>query len=110
LQLLVHLLRCRALEKHHIGVRIALGASRGKVVGMVLREAGLLLGAGLVAGVGLSLALAATAQAMLFGLKPRDPVTLIGAVALLAVVAAAASYLPARRAAGLDPMVALREV
>jgi predicted permease len=98
-----------ARRRNEIGIRIALGASRGKVVGMVLREAGLLLGAGLVAGVGLSLALAATAQAMLFGLKPRDPVTLIGAVALLAVVAAAASYLPARRAAGLDPMVALRE-
>jgi predicted permease len=98
-----------ARRRNEIGIRIALGASRGNVVGMVLREAGLLLGAGLIAGIGLSLALAATAQTMLFGLKPRDPVTLTAAVTLLAVVAVAASYLPARRAAGLDPMVALRE-
>jgi ABC-type antimicrobial peptide transport system permease subunit len=69
----------------------------------------LLLGIGLVAGAALALAAARTASSMLFGLKPYDPATLAFAITALAVVAIAASYIPARRAAGVDPMVALRE-
>jgi ABC-type antimicrobial peptide transport system permease subunit len=67
------------------------------------------LGIGLAVGVGLSLAAARTASSMLFGLKPHDPATLTFAISVLALVAVAASYIPARRAAGVDPMVALRE-
>ena len=78
-------------------------------VRLVLREALLLLGIGLVVGAGLALAAGRTAASMLFGLKPYDPPTLILAISALAIVAVAASYIPARRAAGVDPMVALRE-
>jgi putative ABC transport system permease protein len=98
-----------ARRRNEIGIRIALGADRRKVVSMILREAALLLGAGLVAGAALSLAATTAARRLLFGLEPNDPSTLAIAVAGLAVVAIAASYLPARRAARVDPMVALRE-
>jgi len=76
---------------------------------MILGKAARLLAAGLALGVGLSLAAASAASALLFGLKPRDPVTLLMATVLLAVVALTASYLPARRAARLDPIASLRE-
>ena len=98
-----------ARRRNEIGVRIALGAGRGRVIGLVLKEAALLLAIGLAVGVGLSLWAARAATSMLYGLKPYDPVTLGGAVLLLATVALIASYAPARRAAGLDPMDALRE-
>lgn len=98
-----------ARRRSEIGIRMALGADRGQVVKMILREAGLLLAVGLVAGAALAAVSARTAEAMLFGLKPNDPLTMLMAVAGLAVVALAASYLPARRAASLDPMAALRE-
>jgi predicted permease len=93
---------------NEIGIRIALGAGRGEIARMVIGEAGLLLAVGLGAGILLSLAGGRAAGSMLFGLKPYDPVTLAIAAALLALVAAAASYLPARRATRVDPMVALR--
>ena len=98
-----------ARRRNEIGLRIALGAGRGRVIGLVLKEAALLLVIGLAVGVGLSLWAARAATSMLYGLKPYDPVTLGGAVLLLAAVALIASYAPARRAAGLDPMDALRE-
>ena len=82
-----------------IGIRMALGALRGDVTMMILRKAATLLVAGLALGAGLSLAAASAASALLFGLKPRDPVTLAIAAAVLAAVALGASYLPARRAA-----------
>jgi putative ABC transport system permease protein len=88
---------------------MALGADAGGIVRLILREALLLLGIGLVVGAGLSLAAARTASSMLFGLKPYDPPTMIFAISALALVAIAASYIPARRAAGVDPMIALRE-
>ena len=94
---------------NEIGIRMALGADRGDILGLVLGEASTLVGIGVVAGSVLAIAVARTARAMLFGLQPSDPVTLLMAVAGLATVAAAASYLPARRAARLDPMVALRD-
>jgi predicted permease len=98
-----------ARRRNEIGIRMALGADRAAVVRMVLRESGALLVAGVVAGALLSLAAARTASALLFGLGPGDPVTMIKAVAALAMVAALASYVPAQRAARIDPMRALRE-
>jgi putative ABC transport system permease protein len=98
-----------ARRRNEIGIRIALGADRGTVIAMVLREAVMLVGIGTVVGIGISLAVAATADSLVFGLRPRDPQTLLIAAGALALVALAASYLPARRAAGLDPMIALRE-
>ena len=92
-----------------IGIRMALGARRTDVTAMILGNAARLLVAGLVLGAGLSLAAASAANALLFGLSPRDPMTLLMATILLAAVALAASYLPARRAAGLDPLASLRE-
>jgi putative ABC transport system permease protein len=98
-----------ARRTNEIGIRMALGANGGGIVRLILREALLLLGIGLVVGAGLALAAARTASSMLFGLKPYDPATLAFAITTLALVAVAASYIPARRAAGVDPMVALRE-
>jgi predicted permease len=94
---------------NEIGIRMALGADRLGILGMILREAGALLIVGVIVGTGLSIAGARTAKALLYGLKSYDPLTLIGAIVLLATVAAAASTLPAQRASKLDPMVALRE-
>ena len=91
-----------------IGVRMAIGANRGNVINMILREASMLTGIGVVIGAGLALASAQAAKSLIFGLKPRDPVTLVLAVVTLAAVAAVASILPAYRASRLDPLKALR--
>jgi len=96
-------------RKNEIGIRIALGASRHEVLAMVFRESGRLLAAGLVAGTLLSLAATAVVRSLLFGVKPNDTVALATAGALLTLVAMTASYIPARRAARLDPVTALRE-
>ena len=93
---------------NEIGIRMTLGASRGEITGMVIREAAILLAVGLGVGVLLALAGARAASSLLFGLKPYDPATLAIAAALLALVALGASYLPARRATKVNPMVALR--
>jgi len=98
-----------ARRRNEIGVRMAIGATRGDIVGMVLREAATLLGVGLVIGAALAIAAGSAASSMLFGLKPTDPATLAMAALALAAVAGAASFLPARRAATLDPVAALRE-
>jgi predicted permease len=98
-----------ARRRNEIGMRIALGAGSGRVVRLVLREAALLIGIGLAAGLALSLWAGRAATSMLYDLKPYDPVTLGGAVGLLALVALIASYGPAYRASRLDPMDALRE-
>ena len=96
-------------RRNEIGVRMAMGADRGDIVRMVLREAAALFGAGLAIGAILAVAAAHAAKSLLFGLRPTDPVTLAIAVAGLGAVAGAASVLPARRAASLDPVTALRE-
>jgi ABC-type antimicrobial peptide transport system permease subunit len=96
-------------RRNEIGIRIALGADRGRVILLVLREAMLLLAAGVAAGVILSIWAGRTAATLLYGLKPYDVVSLAGASLLLAGIALAASYVPARRAAALEPMVALRD-
>ena len=97
-----------AQRTNEIGIRITLGASRVEITRMIVREAGALLALGLGAGLVLALAGGRAVGSALFGLKPHDPLTLAAAAALLAVVAVAASYLPARQATKVDPMVALR--
>ena len=91
-----------------IGIRMAIGAERFDVLRMILREATVLTVTGLVIGTGLALAAAQAAKSLLFGLKPRDPLTLVMAVVTLSAVAALASFLPAYRASKLDPLTALR--
>ena len=98
-----------ARRRNEIGIRMALGADRGEVVRMVMREAGLLLGTGVVVGLVAAVAAARTASTLLFGLSPGDPSTLLIAAAGLGVAAMLASYLPALRAARLEPTEALRE-
>jgi ABC-type antimicrobial peptide transport system permease subunit len=97
-----------ARRTREIGIRIALGAQRGNVVGLVLRETMLLVVIGVI--IGLSAALGATRliASLLYGLTPNDPLTIALASMLLLTVAALAGYLPARRAVRVDPMVALR--
>src|SRR6266436_4058478 len=91
-----------------IGIRMAIGAKRADVLRMILREATVLTVTGLVVGTGLALGAAQAAKSLLFGLKPRDPLTLAMAVVTLSAVAALASFLPAYRASKLDPLTALR--
>jgi putative ABC transport system permease protein len=91
-----------------IGIRMAVGAERVDVLGLILREASFLTITGLVIGAGLALASAQAAKSLLYGLKPRDPITLVAAVVVLAAVAAFASFWPAYRASKLDPLIALR--
>lgn len=98
-----------ARRRNEIGIRIALGADRGTILGLVIKEAGLLLGAGLIVGTALALAAARTAGSLLYGLRPTDPASIALAIGLLAVVALVASLLPALRAARVEPMAALRE-
>ena len=96
-------------RRNEIGVRIALGAGKANVLGMILREALVLLVIGLVVGTGLAAAAGSAARSMLFGLKPIDPLTLVLAAIGLTIIAIAASAIPAARAAGVDPMQVLRE-
>jgi predicted permease len=91
-----------------IGIRMALGARRSEVLGMVLRDALLLASLGTAAGLPLALAAGRLVESFLFGLSPADPLTLAGAALLMFAVALFAGYLPARRASRVDPMVALR--
>ena len=97
-----------ARRTNEIGIRIALGAQRRDVLSLVLRNVGLLLAFGLVLGAVLSVAVAQTARAMFFGLKPTDPVVLLAAMVGLGFIAITATFVPARRAMRVDPMVALR--
>jgi predicted permease len=91
-----------------IGIRIALGALRSSVIAMIMREVFVLIGAGLLAGVSLALALTNLVRNQLFGLDPRDPLTFIGSAVVLAFAAGLAGFLPALRASGVDPTTALR--
>jgi predicted permease len=98
-----------ARRRNEIGVRIALGATRGTVMSLVLREATVLLAAGVGVGVGLAIALGRAASSLLYGLKAYDPTSIAVAALFLGIVALGASILPAYRAARLEPMLALRE-
>ncbi len=96
---------------NEIGIRMALGAQRGSVVSMVLRESLLLVGSGVAAGIALGILLPKLLTKfiapILFGLPPLDPASMSIAIVLILLVSALASYLPARRASRVDPMVAL---
>ena len=91
-----------------IGIRMALGARRGRVVWMILREVVLLAAAGLAISVPTALAASKLVESFLFGMKPNDLPTLMGSVATLVIAAILAGYLPARNASRIDPMVTLR--
>jgi putative ABC transport system permease protein len=95
-------------RRNEIGIRMALGAGKDEIIRLVLRETVSLLLVGVAIGLVLALFSARVITAMLFGLKPTDALTYVLAVASLSGMAALASFLPARRAARLDPMVALR--
>jgi len=97
-----------AERTREIGLRSALGAPRGSIVGLVLKQSGMLASAGLVVGIAASFVLARYLQSLLFGLSSSDPVSLASAVAVIAGIAALACIVPARRALHVDPMEALR--
>jgi len=97
-----------ARRRNEIGIRMSLGAERGSIISLVLREAFWLLAIGLTLGIGLALGASRAATSMLFGLKPYDAATFMAATGTLAVIAVAASYVPAWRAARVDPLEALR--
>jgi putative ABC transport system permease protein len=91
-----------------IGVRMALGAQRSRVMAMIMSEGLSVTLTGAVIGAVLGLALLRVGQSMLFGVRSSDPVALVGAAVVLLGVAAIACFFPARRAARIDPMRALR--
>ncbi len=93
---------------HEIGIRMALGAGRLQIAGMILRQASLMVLAGLLVGIPAAMGVARLLRSQLYGLVPYDPITILFAVSLLTAVGLLASYLPARRAMRVDPMVALR--
>jgi putative ABC transport system permease protein len=93
---------------HEIGVRMAMGATRKSVLAMVLGRGTTLTVIGTVIGIGGALALARLIESLLYQIPPRDPATYVSVSVILALVAIAASYVPAQRAAKVDPMVALR--
>ena len=96
-------------RRKEIGIHMAMGASRERVLRMVLGQGMMLAGVGLVVGVGASLLLTRFLQTQLFNVKPSDPATLAAVVAFIATVALIACFLPAHRATRVDPMVVLRD-
>jgi putative ABC transport system permease protein len=97
-----------AQRRAEFGVRLALGAEPGDVVWLVLRQSMTVVVAGVVAGAALSVPLASALRALLYGVAPGDPSTLVGVGALIAGAGWLASYLPARRGTRVDPVSALR--
>ena len=97
-----------AQRTNEIGIRMAVGAGRSRVVWMILRETLAMLAVGTLVGGTAAVALSRLVESQMFGVKGSDPMTLAGAAALLAAIAAFASVFPAMRAAKVDPMIALR--
>ena len=93
---------------HELGVRMALGAPRRHVLGLMLAMGGRLVVVGLVIGVAASFASTRLLRSQLFGVQPADPIAYASVAVVLGLVALAACYIPARRAASVDPLVALR--
>jgi len=98
-----------ARRTNEIGIRMALGARPGNILGMVLRESLFVVAGGIAAGIPAALACGRYVSSQLYGLKANDALTITFAALALIAVSLTASYLPARRAALLDPLVALRE-
>jgi hypothetical protein len=101
-------LRAAAERRHEVAVRIALGASDGRIVGMMLRGALVVTGAGLVAGLAAAALFTAGLRGLLFGIGPHDPATLAAVVLVVAAACLLAAWLPARRAAKVQPAELLR--
>jgi predicted permease len=97
-----------AQRTNEIGIRLALGARRGQVRGMVLRESGWLAVAGVAMGILVALGLGRLVESLLYGVKATDPLSVLGAALLLLAVALSSGWIPARRASRLEPMDALR--
>jgi putative ABC transport system permease protein len=97
-----------ARRTNEIGVRMALGAERRDVLRLVMGESLSLVVAGVVLGLAGAIAAGRLVDNLLFGLASIDPITMAGAVAVLALLSTIAGYIPARRASRIDPMVALR--
>jgi putative ABC transport system permease protein len=97
-----------AQRTHEIGIRMALGAERADVLGLILKEGLLLAGIGVVAGLASALVLTRLMRNLLFGISPTDPVTFAGVAMLLVAVGVAGCLVPAQRAMRVDPLVALR--
>src|SRR2546423_12397327 len=98
----------RGERTEEIGIRMALGARRSNMLGMIFRQSFTLVIAGIVVGIVASIGLTRFVATMLYGVGSTDVVTYTGVIGLLGVAAALASYIPARRAMKVDPMVALR--
>ncbi|MBV9269256.1 MAG: FtsX-like permease family protein [Acidobacteriaceae bacterium] len=98
-----------AQRTNEIGIRLALGAVPRQVLAMVLRDASRIAVIGVATGAGASLLAMGLVRSMLYGVAPNDPATLLTAVSLLLVVALVASWIPARRAAQVQPIEALRQ-
>src|SRR5258708_23424713 len=97
-----------AMRKNEIGIRMALGASPGSVVGIIVGQTLTLLGVGVGAGLVLAMAAARGANSLLYGLQANDPLTLLSAAGFLSAVALAADYNPADPASRVDPMNTVR--
>jgi len=93
---------------HEIGIRVALGAATGSVVGMVIRKGMTMVGLGVGLGAALALGASQLMKNMIYGVSALDPITFLGVPSVLCAVALLATYLPARKAASVDPMKALR--
>ena len=95
-------------RRSEIGIRAALGATRSSLIGLVMRDVAVITAAGLIAGVTAGFASGSFISTMLYGLEPDDPSTAVIAAAVLGAVAVLAGYIPARRAAKIDPIECLR--
>jgi len=93
---------------HELGIRSALGASRGEIVGLVVGQGMKLAGVGMAAGLIAAVVLTRLMAGLLYGVRPADPATLVAVTLLLGGIALAACYIPARRATAVDPVIALR--
>src|SRR5690242_21683033 len=96
-------------RSHEIGIRMALGAQRHDILRLFLHKGVALAGVGIVAGLVVSASIASLMGSLLYGVRPHDPAVFVIVPVLLFSVAVLASYLPARRATKVDPMIALRE-
>src|SRR5262249_54467590 len=97
-----------AQRTREIGIRMALGAGKGQVMSLMLKQAGIMVSAGVAIGLVAAVLVTGITAGSLFGISPRDPLTLLGSAAILIVVSLLATLIPARRALKVDPMVALR--
>jgi ABC-type antimicrobial peptide transport system permease subunit len=93
---------------NEIGIRMSLGADHGQVLRMVLREGGVLVALGLALGIAGAYFAGGVLRGLLFGIEPHDPVTLVGVSLVMATIGIGACLIPARRAARIDPAIAMR--